>query len=130
MEQKKLNDYLHLYMWQMVKVKYENICGHEDIHRLTPSKIADLMYAGIENCRLILRRFNSISEKEIDELLRTSECEVDDPVVRKEGWGMILGNDVPLVWVPLLLRWGIDIFGLIDAGIAIDKKLVHELPIF
>jgi hypothetical protein len=144
---KELKDYLHLYMTYNERILFIEKSNYYFVHEhsihkgdsvlLMPHIIAalDLHGEGVE-VKLILRPLESMTEDELIETLSIFEpvMEFEEDMikgglksVREEGIKSMMGNEdydmsKYAQLIHLLLSKHFDIFGLIEAGLAIEKK--------
>ncbi len=127
---KELKDYLHLYITYNERVLFIEKSNYYFVHEhsihkgdsilLMPHIIAalDLHGKGVA-VKLILRPLSSMTEEDIyeyDEIQAKGESVADTDTKFGE---ILVGSPECFLW---LLSKHFDIFGLIDAGLAIEKK--------
>lgn len=108
---KEIKDYLHFYLG--CECKFENdvftlaaVYNHSIVYSTDSDESGEGIY-GIEDCKPILRPLSDMTEGEKVYL----------------GFGAMIHNEI--VWTPKKFLYALskhfDLFGLIEAGIAIDK---------
>lgn len=135
---KSLHNYLHLYLGQKCRCKYPYSSDAEKIVTITPVNLHELLNE-VEYCYPVLRSVDSLTAPEFEEFkivlgypnknatLTTVNKEYIEYTYTKSKQynglkSHILFTKISPEAVRFLLAKGFDIFGLIDAGIAIDKK--------
>jgi len=115
---KELKDYIHLYIGSKVSTIHPALFNGK-AHELTISinNLYEIIYK-YQDSKLILRRLSDMTDEEATEYF--SVCSL--------GPGDYIGGGPQ--WIPIsarsthwLLSKSFDLFGLIDAGLAIDRKL-------
>lgn len=124
---KQIKDYLHLYIGCHVKFigKDRPFIKNGSIKTLEPENVRSWIKQNDE-FKLILRPMSSLTHDEI-KAARTKSSEFDrSPISGRWGQKVSYGFTTdPLEWeaqiVFNLIKMGFDVFGLIEAGLAIDK---------
>lgn len=118
--EKQLKDYLHLYLG--CEVKYSNGL-HYGTARYDAVYPEGIRIAGIEiwmffnQVQLILRRLESMTEEERRE---------KDEIYWRDWYPFGVIQEMEARKIQHLLSKGFDLFGLIDAGLAIDAATIDE----
>lgn len=142
--EKKLNDYLHLYLGcpifktgtKLVSVNLED----EEYTILEDDGFNDRVLSMTNtNPKLILRPLSDMTDSELIDFTKLfgdgREFSDEDrkealQIINKKGIGAISFNDESSENVFEMVRWFLskhfDIFGLIDAGLAIEKKVESQ----
>ena len=108
--EKKIEDYLHLYIGRECKYQEHNEKSDWCIGKITPAIITPNR---IHSVKPILRPLSDMTEEEKNEYLLTGT----DSSTRFEHNARR---------TQYLLSKGFDLFGLIDAGLAINKNTIAE----
>lgn len=123
---KDIKNYLHLYLGCEVEVTDESeswtktLTGFETRDNGSYTAWCNITGYNSHNgysVKPILRPLSDMTEEEKEEL---EEYQYDDNVVTLEKYGTVIQSYVPIIF-ERMLEMQFDLFGLIEAGIAIDK---------
>ena len=138
---KELKDYLHLYLGCEVKFPKSQSPKTNGVVKCDAECIHDLHeYGEWEYCKPILRPLSDMTQDEADviwgildwneritgvaritDIIREFDViEEDNDTTSNAHWGYLCKI------LPYLLKYGFDLFGLIDAGLAIDKTTLNQ----
>lgn len=125
--EKKIENYLHLYVWQKCVVRYK--LDKEEVEKtLTPVHLHEFLNE-CAVCKPILRPFSDMEDYErtvvYDLEMRDEEIDYSRKVQCVKIWysrtSFFMLNKWNQETFRYLLSRGFDIFGLIESGLAIDK---------
>lgn len=121
---KDIKDFLHLYYGQKVKAKYEYNMGDFCFTKggewqMTLEELRHFLGCREVPVKLLLRPLSGMTKKEFE--YKNSICFYQElPAKTEDGKSAAVIHDSPqsFLW---MLKQGFDLFGLIEAGLAIDK---------
>lgn len=131
---KDITDYLHLYLGCEVEYGYEGRRSIGDLHGLDPKfgwkvftrrPIPDYHTVRTELIKLILRPLSDMTDQEMDEVWYGHEPK-NVLVMDYKNSGITRKVALCSERTRYLLSKGFDLFGLIAAGLAIDKTLIKS----
>jgi hypothetical protein len=121
---KEIKDYIHLYINSEAKYRVRYVDSEDGKWsvwlKLTPKRLDQLEDASIEKVEYAIRRLEDITEEEKKqcELLNVCEKIGDEHATYQITW------ETPNTF-HYLLKQGFDLFGLVDAGLAVDAKTIQ-----
>lgn len=127
---KNIKDYLHLYIGCNIAIAEERfnspglrLIGISDLGcQVRDESIKLSFYVNLEDCKLVLRPLSDMTEEEARELCPNGEYPFLKYLSEKDEWytNRIHFYTAYSECYRFLLSRGFDLFGLIDAGLAID----------
>lgn len=135
---KQLKDYLHYYIGHVdYRVKYIDGSSWTVWSKLTPGRYARAVEDhSVEKIEIVVRKLESMTEDEWQEIRfhLSADIVAAVPIIKwqdRPRWVVVLENRIQTNTLKFLdgielIKRGFDLFGLIDAGLAVDKDTLEN----